>query len=372
MPFQTPSHVPANFSRVPANPTPAGRAFRVALVYKNFGHTPSSHIGLGVTALNTAKYLRAKGIFTDVWGVITIGDLQAKITQARDEPPNIQPITHIVISAPWLPSAELQDLAILNSSIEFAVTSHSNVGFLAADPRAFELIREYLDVETHTPNFHFGGNSDRLADWITNTYNDPCWTLPNLYMLDATSIPSRPLFSGDTVRIGCFCAQRLLKNILSAAAAALEIANGMRIDLEFWISSKRVEGAHRTTTSLEEMFAGLHWAKLVEQPWQSWPQFRQTVRHMDLLMQPSFTETFNVVTADGVAEGVASVVGNAITWAPEDWKAKVDDVSDIARVGRRLLLDPRAPGDGLRALTRHNEHGFRDWERYLIDTTPHM
>lgn len=372
MPHHSPQHTPANFARVPATLTPLGRNFRVALVYKNFGHTPSSHIGLGVSALNTAKYLRAKGIYTDVWGVTHIQGLQDKITQSRNEPPNIQPVTHVVISAPWLGSEDLQDLAILNSSIEFAVASHSNVGFLTADPRAFQLIREYLDVETQTSNFHMAGNSDRLATWITNTYSDVCWTLPNLYYLDSTANPNRPVYDGGTLRVGCFGAQRILKNILSAGAAALELASGLRVNLEFWISGKRIEGAPRTATSLEEMFNGLPWAKLIQQPWQRWPNFRQSARHMHLLMQPSFTETFNMVTADGVAEGVASVVGNAITWAPQSWVAKVDSVSDIAMVGRHLLYDAKAPIDGLNALTTHNESGFNDWLNYLVSTSPHL
>ncbi len=372
MPYETTSHTPSHRVRIAADTTPAGRPFRVALVYKNQGLRPSSHIGLGVTAVNTAKYLRAKGIYTDVWGVTTIAGLMEKIQQARTEPPGIQPVTHIVISAPWLSAADLQDLAINNPSLEFAVTSHSNVGFLAADPKAFALIREYMNVETFTPNFHLAGNSPRLSNWIQNTYADPCWTLPNLYYLDGTAPATRPPFSGDTVRIGCFGAQRLLKNILSAGAAALEIASSMRIDLEFWISGKRIEGPQGTTRSLREMFAGLKWAKLIENDWESWPNFRQTARHMDLGLQPSFTETFNVVTADLVAEGVASVTGFAIDWVPSYWQAKVDDVSDIAAVGAALLRNPKAPADGLAALTAHNQTGFTDWQTYLTDTTPHL
>ena len=372
MPFEAKNHTPGTRARVPAITTPLNRQFRVALVYKNFGVTPASHIGLGVTALNTAKYLRAKGIYTDVWGITSIEGLIAKIIEARTEPPNIQPLTHIVISAPWLSAADLQDIAINNSSLEFAVASHSNVGFLAADPKAFQLIRQYMSVETATPNFHLAGNSPRLSAWISNTYNDVCWTLPNLYYLDATAINPRPAFSGDLVRIGCFGADRILKNILSAGAAALEIASTLRIDLEFYISGKRQEGAYRTTKSLEEMFAGLKWAKLIQNDWQSWPNFRQTARHMDLGLQPSFTETFNVVTADLVAEGVASVVGHAIDWVPLSWQAQVDDVSDIASVGLALLRNPKAPIDGLNALTAHNEQGFVDWSTYLTDTTPHL
>jgi hypothetical protein len=86
---------------------------------------------------------------------------------------------------------------------------------------------------------------------------------------------------------------------------------------------------------------------------------------MHLLLQPSYTESFNMVTADGVAEGIPSVVSDAIDWAPDDWKANVDDVLDISRVGRRLLCDPHAAMDGLRALESHVAGGIRAYEEYL-------
>jgi hypothetical protein len=86
---------------------------------------------------------------------------------------------------------------------------------------------------------------------------------------------------------------------------------------------------------------------------------------MHLLIQPSYTESFNMVTADGVAEGVPSVVSHAIDWAPSHWKASVDDVREIARVGRYLLSDPHGPADGLAALIRHNREGLESWKRYL-------
>ena len=37
---------------------------------------------------------------------------------------------------------------------------------------------------------------------------------------------------------------------------------------------------------------------------------------MDLLISFSYTESFSMVTADGVAEGLASVASDAIDWAP--------------------------------------------------------
>lgn len=374
MPFHPPSYIPSNMERMPFQTTPQNRPYRVAFVYKNFGRTPSGHIGLGVTALQHVKYLQAKGIYCDVWGILTLDDLKAKIILARTEPPNIHPLTHVVISAPFIAAEDMQDIAILNPSLDFAVVSHSNVGFLAADPNAFKLIREYAHVEAQVPNFHLAGNSCRLGAWFQSTYGMPCWTLPNLYYLDATtSQPHRPHFNtGDTLRVGCFGAQRILKNILSAGAGALQIAAQLRVDLEFWISGGRVEGPQGTRAALEQMYSGVKWARVIENAWEPWSQFRQTVKNMDLLMQVSYTESFNVVTADGVAGGVPSVVSRAITWAPESWKADGDDPDDIARVGEALLTSRNAPMDGLNALTRHNEEGFKQWVAYLTSTTPHL
>jgi hypothetical protein len=152
---------------------------------------------------------------------------------------------------------------------------------------------------------------------------------------------------------------------MSAAGAAVDIATQLKVNLELWLSDGRLEGGSGILDAVRAMTAGLPHVKLVHSGWQSWPAFRTTVRHMHLLMQPSYTESFNMVTADGVAEGVPSVVSSAIDWAPEHWKASVDDVRDIARVGRNLLADPHAPGDGLRALAQHNREGMEAWTAFL-------
>jgi hypothetical protein len=43
----------------------------------------------------------------------------------------------------------------------------------------------------------------------------------------------------------------------------------------------------------------------------------------------------------------------------------VDDVLDIARVGRNLLRDPDSGADGLQALTQHNREGLANWRSFL-------
>jgi hypothetical protein len=168
--------------------------------------------------------------------------------------------------------------------------------------------------------------------------------------------------------LGIFGATRVQKNIMSAAAAALVIARHMAASrTEIWVSSNREEGGQGVMASVKEMLAQLDRIRLVEAGWHGWREFRQLVGRMHLLLQPSYTESFNMVTADGIAEGVPSVVSSAIDWVPKYWQACADTVLDIARVGRHLLRDPHAGADGYRALQAYNRAGLAAWRAYLTN-----
>ena len=330
----------------------------VVLAYKNFAANRNiSHIGLGVAAINTAKVLRREGVKADVWPILSAADLRARLEE--------RPADHVIVSAPWIPTAELQPLANYFNDTTFAVNCHSNVGFLQADRNGVKLMREVMELELGTPNVHLAGNSRRFAGWVQSAFGVPCAYLPNLYWLHSHPARQRA-FQGGTLRIGVFGATRPLKNLMSAAGAALEIARHLRSPLDLWLSGGRAEGGGETVlAAVKEMLNGLPGVNLITNGWQSWPNFRKTVAHMHLLLQPSYTESFNMVTADGVAEGVPSVVSDAIDWAPDDWKANVDDVMDIARVGRRLLLDERAAYEGFVALESYVADGLAAYRNYF-------
>lgn len=334
----------------------------VVLAYKNFAANRNiSHIGLGVAAINTAKVLRREGTKADVWPIISSADLRTRLQAA--------PAKHVIISAPWIPTLEMQGLSNDFPDTHFSVNCHSNVGFLQADRNGVKLVREMMELEMGTSNVHLAGNSRRFCHWVREAFGAPCAFLPNLYWVESDHLPHRSSFHGETLRIGAFGATRPLKNLMSAAGAALEISRNLRVPLELWLSAGRAEGGGETVlAAVQEMLGGLPHVKLVMNGWQSWPKFRKVVGHMHLLLQPSYTESFNMVTADGVAEGVPSVVSSAIDWAPEHWKANVDDVLDIARVGRALLHDARAAHDGLRALQGYVADGLAAYTSYFSAT----
>lgn len=344
---------------------------RVIFAYKNFASFKGiSHIGLGVAGQNTAKVLNENEIIAEVWPIVDSNNLRQLLNlekQKHLQDPYYSKVTHVVISAPWIETHALMSLCQRFPGIQFSVNCHSNVGFLQADPNGMRLVREGLELEMVTHNFNIAANSKKMAKWIEDAYGSPCAYLPNLYFLHHLANRHRVHWHlGTPIRIGCFGAIRPQKNLASAVAAAVEISHQFKTKAEVWISSGRTEGGATTVlNTVREMCRNLPNIELKEAGWHTWPSFRRLVGSMHLLLQPSHTESFNLVTADGVAEGVPSVVGEAITWVPSYWKANVDDVFDIARVGRTLLMLPDAAADGMHSLKEHNRSGIEVWKSYL-------
>jgi hypothetical protein len=331
-------------------------------VYRNFkaAENPQCHIGLGVNALHTIKVLRRAGIRADAVGAWTPDDVRARV---RERPET----THVIIEAPWIEAAAMAKLAAEHPSIEWVVRSHSQIGFLQVEPGAIKLLRELLVLQESMLNLRVAANSEHLRRFFEKVYAAKCLYLPNLYDVERVERKRDVAHDHRKLRVASFGALRWLKNHTTAAAAALMVAKQRQCDLEFWISVNREENGRGILDALRNMFAGLPWAKLIEHPWSDWPDFRRVVAHMDVAFQLSHTETFNIVTADAVAEGVPCVVAPAIEWVPDYWKVDGDRVEDVARVAGHLLSSIDATDDGRAALTRFVRSASDAWRSYLSD-----
>ncbi len=333
----------------------------VLIVYRNPARTPSeaSAIGLGVNALHTVRVLRRAGAAAEATPAWEPEDVHAALT-ARPT------VTHCVLEAPWVSRDATVELLHAFPKVHFLVRSHSQIGFLQIEPGAIQLLRELLILQENALNLSVSTNSLTLKRFFEIAYGGHALYLPNLYDLDRVTRKRDVQHASRSLRIGSFGALRLLKNHTTAAAAALMLARKRGCDLEFWVSVEhQTMGGTAVLDALRKMFAGLRWAKLVEQPWQDWASFRRTVAGMDLCMQVSMTETFNITTADAVAEGVPCVVSPAIEWAPEYWKADPDRLEDIVRIGGALLASCDGAEDGIEALERFVADGVDRWLDYL-------
>jgi len=330
------------------------------ICYRNFkaAQTPQCHIGLGVNALHTVKVLRRHRIHASAFGVWTVDDVRKQLVRHPHT-------THCVLEAPWIPTQAMLLLLADFPSVHFLVRCHSQIGFLQVEAGAIRILRDLLAVQEGVLNLSVAANSHRLKHFLEKTYAGACLYLPNLYDLERVHRKRDTCHDHRVLRIGSFGALRLLKNHTTAAAAALMVARQRGCDLEFWISVNREEHGKGLVHALRAMFEALAWAKLVEHAWEDWAMFRRTIAHMDACMQLSMTETFNITTADAVAEGVPCIVTPAIEWAPDYWQVDTDKVEDAARVAGQLLSSVDAADDGRAALGGFVRHGTELWLTYL-------
>lgn len=344
---------------------------RLVLAYKNFAaHAGISHIGLGISCENIAKVLKYHGIQAETIAVRNGIELRQYLNTQRSlfvAGHQVKPVTHVVVSAPWIDTNGLRSLCKLFPEIEWAMNCHSNVGFLQADRNGIKLIQEAIDLEEELKNFSVAGNSKKYCRWIHEGYLAPCEWLPNLYYLDRHVDTHRPSWAGGILRIGAFGATRVLKNFPTAVAAALIIKQQLKADVEIWLNSARDgKGSDGTVfTAGRQMIEPIPGITFKFLPWAAWPAYQRVIGNMNLLLQPSYTESFNMVTADGISQGVPSVVSDAIDWAPRNWQCEVDNTFEIAERGRQLLLDPCAAKEGYWALIDHNQKGIAQWIGYL-------
>lgn len=345
---------------------PSAKTAHVLIVFRDvWGMTGDySHRALQVGAIHTVKVLRKNGIAADLVGIWPPESLYEVMKKWPT-------ITHVVIEAPWIPTEVMVNLSIMFPAVHWIVRVHSQIGFLQVEPGAVTLMRDLLALQDASLNVQLAANNQQMANLVEELYQGDCLYLGTLYSLAQPRTKLAQEHRHRKLVIGSFGALRLLKNHSTAAAASMHIARRLRRDLEFLINVGREEtaGCHDVLPTLRNMFEGLEWAKLIEVPWQSWSDFRRTISYCDLAMQPSLSETFNLVSADAIAEGVPVVGSDAIEWLPREWQARPDDMEDVARTGMGLLADPGAPADGMAALLAFQVTAIASWLTYL-DSNP--
>jgi hypothetical protein len=333
----------------------------LALFFKDFAAwVRSSCVGLNVAGFTTAKYLEQQGINVCVYPVRDNIDIVYAIDKYNEN--HSERLTHVVISAPWLSVYDLKNLILNFSDIHFVILSHSNVGFLQADPYGVELFRKYAQLSKEYKNLQVGGNSIRFVEWFATAYKEKAVLLPNLYPVQRVK---GKIWDGvSALKIGAFGAIRPEKNFMTAAAAALVIHSILNVPMELHMSTGG-EGCQSTTLpAISQMMNGISDVFLVKHDWDNWDKFIKLIEKMDLLIQVSYTESFNMITADGISVGVPSVVSPVIFWAPDLWKADADNAIDVAKVGIDLLINPK-DYIGSDALLKHNQDSLKYWLQFL-------
>jgi glycosyltransferase involved in cell wall biosynthesis len=334
---------------------------KVLVTFKNpIADNPSAcHQGLGITSTNTVMGLREMRIEADVKPIPNGEYLWSKLAVEWTD------YTHVILEAPFIDAPFLGRMFARFPNVKFALVYHSNLGFLSQDRFAVASLKPYIELE-QLGNFTLASNSVDMSDAMASATGKPFQYLPNLFHLPArvrrTRTPWKP---GMTLNIGLFGAARVLKNWLTAAVSTMIISRTLDADIRLHVSSRRDEGAAATRDNLNDLISMNPRVGVVDVPWMNNDDFRRYLYGIDLMLQPSFSETFNNVTAEGCACGVPSVVSDAINWAPKHWKAKSDSAVSVAMIGSSLARDNNAATDGWEALDNHNRLAEGVWQEWL-------
>jgi hypothetical protein len=118
----------------------------------------------------------------------------------------------------------------------------------------------------------------------------------------------------NKIKVGLFGAIRPLKNSLTQAVAAINYANKNNLTLELHINSARVEQkGENVLKNLRALFKDSK-HKLIEHGWLPHNEFIELVKQMDICLQVSLTETYNIVAADSVNSNVPIVTSKEISF----------------------------------------------------------
>jgi hypothetical protein len=312
-----------------------------------------SQTGLYQSALFCVIELAKAGIHADLTVVNDNNDIDRVVSAFRP--------THVIVEALWVVPDKFDQLQYLHPKVQWIVRLHSKLPFLAMEGIALEWIWGYLKRGVLV-----SGNSKRLdsdlREIATCVGSESLIVyLPNCYGNFTECSPVSDEHRG-TLRVACLGAVRPLKNQLIQAVAASTFARQRGLHLEFHMNTGRIEGGDPMLRNIEALFSQVNCGALIEHPWLPRPQYLDLIAQMDVGMQVSLSETFNMVTADTVSRHIPVVVSPEIEWMPDAFKADPINTDSIVRaLGKAVDQGRWGAWRNMRALQRYAADSAALW-----------
>jgi hypothetical protein len=331
-----------------------------------------SHEGLTTGLYNSAtfveKMLNNSKVESKLVVVVDNNDIDREVTEFKP--------THVIIEGLWVVPEKFDVLKQLHPNVKWIIRVHSNTPFLANEGVAFDWIAQYTKkssvyVATNAPQMF-----RELRFYVKNRYSltpqkeeKNIINLPNYYP-ETFRVGKRPNTKSDYINVGCFGAIRPLKNHMTQAIAAVKFADSIGKKLRFHINVGRIEqNGQSVYNNLKAFFNTIsdRGHELIEHAWMPREEFLQLCRQMDLGMQVSFSETFNIVAADFISQGVPVVGSKEIPWLNTLFTANPNDSDAIARILKRAYsqyaINVRINKFNL---TLYSKRSSRIWNSFLF------
>lgn len=336
---------------------------------EDYNSDKHSIVGLSTGLYNSAKFivdmLNDAGQDAQIEVVVDNNCIDRVVTKHHP--------THVIIEALWVVPSKFAELIKLHPEITWIVRLHSEMPFMAGEGMAMDWIGDYVSY----PQVHIGVNAPRMYDEIS-TYlrlkgvsQDRVVFLPNFYPQEyAKAKPkAKPKVESDVINIGCFGAVRLLKNHLIQAIGALKFAEKLGLKLRFHINMNRIEmQGDPAMRNLQALFSQISETghQLVGHEWAPREGFLKICSTMDLGLQVSFSETFNIVGADLISQGVPLIGSSEIPWSCDLFNADPVDSDKIATALERAYHFPKFNvWMNSHNLTKYTDETRKVWLNYL-------
>jgi len=326
------------------------------------------NIGLSTGLYNSASFmnqmLRNSGVHSNLYVVEDNNRIDALVSAYKP--------THVIIEALWVVPSKFAVLQKLHPNVKWIIRLHSEMPFMAGEGMAMDWISEYSCFK----NVYIGVNAPRMmreVETLLNTkhsksLDEKIIYLPNYY--PQNYVKKEFNRDKDTIDIACFGAVRPLKNHLVQAVAAIDFANKIGKKLNFHVNAGRIEmKGDAVINNLRGMFEHLSDSghQLVNHQWTPREQFLELCASMDIGLQVSFSETFNIVGADLISQGVPLVGSKEIPWSSNLYNADPTDSKDIAAKLECAYYHPRINvWVNQRLLTKYTNNTRKIWTKYFL------
>ena len=289
--------------------------------------------------------------------MLLLEGIRAKLVEATDQN-GVQALVtkyqpaRVILEAIWVTPAKMQELIAANPKVKWTVRVHSEMTLVANEGMAIMWLDAYLKM-----GVEIAFNSPEAAQDFDVI--GAASYLPNYYPLRKPRRGNPPC---EELNIGCFGSIRPLKNQLVQALAAVRFAQTHRKRLTFHMNGVRIEqsGANNLK-NIKAVFAATG-QTLDLHEWMPHEDFLELIAEMDICLQVSLTESFNIVSADADSMGVPLVGSAAIKWLPTRSQALVDSVEDIvAAMNRADATTVIMNQDSLRAYLKRTVATWIRW-----------
>jgi hypothetical protein len=335
--------------------------------YNPIAHSP---IGLSTGLYNSANFMKemlvSAGVDARIEVAIDNNCIDRLVTKHRP--------THVIIEALWVVPSKFNILSKLHPNVHWIIRLHSEMPFMASEGMAMNWLGDYASF----PNIYIGVNAPRMLGeirkylqisrkWGDKETKNRVVYMPNYYPQEYKTKTYNK--NKDYVDIACFGAVRPLKNHLLQAFAAIKFADNIGKRLRFHINIGRVEmKGDPVMNNLRGLFQHLHdqGHQLIGHEWTPREQFLELCSTMDVGLQCNFSETFNIVSADLISQGVPIVGSKEIPWASRFFNADPSNSDSISTV---LLRTHRSPQinvlNNQRNLYKYTRETKQIWVKYF-------